>query len=125
MYLLAVTVAAYLIDCAVKDASRNPYERIVRVAGPNLPGIAAPDASKILAGLRRRGLAVAERPRWTLAADEVIDGILAGTWSFYIEVGAYDRVNVVVATAPSERPYLKAESDVDTPDQLLFLPQCR
>ena len=120
-----MTVADYLIDCAVKDVSRNPYERIVRVAGPNLPGIVAPDASRLLAGLRRRGLPLAERPRWTLAAEEVIEGILAGTWSFYIEVGAYDRIYVEVATAPSQRPYLKAETDLDTPDQLLFLPQCR
>ena len=115
----------YLIDCVVKESSLGPYERIVCVGGPNLPDVVPPDASKILAGLRRRGLAIAERPRWTLAADEVIEGILAGRWSFYIQVGAYDTVYVVVATAPSQRPYLKAESDLDTPDQLLFLPQCR
>jgi hypothetical protein len=120
-----MTVAQYLIDCALRDPSRGPYERIVGVGGPNLPGVSPPDASKILAGLRRRGLAVVERPRWTLTADDAIDGILAGRWSFYIQVGAYDAINVVVAMAPSERPYLKTESDLDTPDQLLFLPQCR
>jgi hypothetical protein len=118
-------VERYLIDCVVTDSSRGPYERIVSVGGPNMPDVSPPDASKLLAGLRRRGLAVAERPRWRLAVDDAIEGALAGRWSFYIESGAYDAVNVVVATAPSQRPYLKAESDLDTPDQLLFLARCR
>jgi len=37
----------------------------------------------------------------------------------------YDVVNVVVATSPSGHLYLKTEMDADTPDQLLFLPECR
>jgi hypothetical protein len=32
---------------------------------------------------------------------------------------------VQVATSPSGRRYLKTEVDPDTPDELLFLPQCR
>jgi hypothetical protein len=37
----------------------------------------------------------------------------------------YDEVNVQVATSPDGRLYLKTEADQDTPDELLFLPQCR
>ena len=119
------TVERYLIDCVVKDPSLGPYERIVSLGGPNMPDVIPPDASRILAGLRRRGLTIAEQPRWTLPVADVIDGILAARWSFCIQVGAYDTVAIVVATSPSQRSYLKAESDLDTPDQLLFLPQCR
>ena len=114
-----------MIDCVTKDDRLGPYERIVGVGGPNLPGVTPPDLSKLVAGLRRRGLAVSDRPRWTLPADEAIAGILSGQWTFYIQSGAYDTVNVHVATSPSGRAYLKAEVDLDTPDELLFLPPCR
>jgi len=57
--------------------------------------------------------------------DEAITGILGGRWSFYIQLGVYDVVNVQVATSPEGRFYLKTEADQDTPDELLFLPQCR
>jgi len=44
---------------------------------------------------------------------------------FFVEVGMYDVVSVEVAKSPSGHPYLKTELDADTPDQLLFLPECR
>ena len=103
----------------------DAYRRIVCVGGPNLPGIPPPDTSRVVAGLRRRGMAVTERPRWTLSTDEAIEGILGGRWSFYIQLGVYDVVNVAVATSPAGRFYLKTEADQDTPDELLFLPRCR
>ena len=71
----AVT-ARLLIDCVTKDEKMGAYQRIVRVGGPNLPGIPPPDTSRVVAGLRRRGMAVTERPRWTLSTDEAIAGIL-------------------------------------------------
>jgi Protein of unknown function (DUF3892) len=120
----AVT-ARLLIDCVTKDEKMGAYQRIVRVGGPNLPGIPSPDTSRVVAGLRRRGLAVTERPRWALSTAEAIAGILNGKWTFYIQVGAYDEVNVQVATSPAGHFYLKTEADQDTPDELLFLPQCR
>ena len=120
----AVT-ARLQIDCVTIDEKMDVYQRIVRVGGPNLPGVPPPDTSRVVAELRRRGLSVTERPRWTLSTDEAITGTLGGRWSFYIQLGVYDVVNVQVATSPEGRFYLKTEADQDTPDELLFLPQCR
>ena len=39
--------------------------------------------------------------------------------------GPYGTVDVQVATSPSGLLYLRTEADQDTPDELLFLPQCR
>jgi hypothetical protein len=116
---------AYLIDCVAKDETLGPYDRVVAVSGPNLPGAVPPDTSRLVAGLRRRGLSTVARPRWTLSLDEAVDGILDGRWTFYIQWGAYDTVGVHVATSPSGRPYLKTDMDQSTPDELLALPQCR
>lgn len=113
------------IDCVKKDHRLNPYQRIRRIGGPNLPGVSPPNASKLLAKLKKRGLTVSERPRWNLPLDDAIQGVLDGKWSFFIQVDAYDMVNVEVATSPSGHLYLKTEVDRDTPDQLLFLPECR
>jgi len=116
--------ARLLIDCITVDQTVDAYRRIVRVGGPNLPGITPPDSSRLAAELRRRGIAVTGRPRWTLSTDEAIEGVRAGTWSFYIQPGVYDAVNVVVATSPAGRFYLKTEVDQETPDELLFLRRC-
>lgn len=112
------------IDCVAKDDRLNPYARIRRIGGPNLPGVPPPDGSKVVAALRRRGLAVLERPRWSLPLDDAIAGVLNGTWSFFIELGVYDLVDVEVATSPSGELYLKTVVDPDTPEELLFLPDC-
>jgi uncharacterized protein DUF3892 len=112
------------IDCVTKDNRLDPYARIRRIGGPNLPGIDAPDGSRVVAALRKRGLTVTERPRWSLPVDEAIEGVLNGTWIFFIELGGYDLVDVEVATSPSGRLYLKTVADLDTPDELLFLPEC-
>jgi hypothetical protein len=80
------------IDCVTKDARLNPYAQIRRIGGPNLPGVAPPDGSRVVAALRRRGLPVLERPRWA-AVGRCVEGVLNGTWSFFIELGA-DLVDV-------------------------------
>jgi len=108
-----------------KDNQLDPYARIRRIGGPNLPGVSPPDGSRIAAALRKRGLAIIERPRWNLPLNDAIEGVLNGTWSFFIELGVYDLVDVEVATSPSGVLYLKTEVDYDTPDELLFLPDCR
>jgi hypothetical protein len=113
------------IDCVTIDETMDPYRRIVGVGGPNLPGIPPPDTSRILAELRRRGLLRVESPRWTLSADEAIEGVRGGKWSFYIHLGAYDVVDVEVATSPAGRFYLKTAVDRDTPEELMFLARCR
>lgn len=113
------------IDCVDKDGRLGPYERVLGVGGPNLPGVTPPDASALVSHLRRRGVTTSDRPRWTLPLDSAIQGVLDGRWSFFVQLGVYDTVNVEVATSPSGRLYLRTEVDQDTPDELLFLPQCR
>ena len=56
--------------------------------------------------------------------DEAIQGVLDGKWNFFVEIGMYDVVNVELAKSPSGHLYLKTEMDANTPDQLLFLPEC-
>ena len=113
------------IDCTQKDHRLDVYERIRRVGGPNVPGTLPPDASKFVSELRRRGLPVSERRRWNLPVGDAIQGVLEGKWSFFIELGAYDIVGVEVGESPSGHLYLKTEVDQDTPDQLLYLAECR
>lgn len=113
------------VDCVVKDNRLDPYARIRSVGGPNLPGVPPPDGSAVVAALKRRGLTVVERPRWRLSIDEAIAGVLDGKWNFFIELNVYDLVDLEVATSPSGVLYLKTAVDHDTPDELLFLPQCR
>lgn len=118
--------ALLLIDCVSKDHRLNPYERVQRVGGPNTPGVSAPDASRFVAGLRKRGFAMSERPRWSLLLAEAVRGVLEDKWNFFIYFGAHQEiVHVEVAQSPSGYLYLKTEMDHDTPDELLFLPECR
>jgi len=79
----------------------------------------------MMTALRERRTVTAQKRRWNLAVDEAIAGVLEGKWTFFIELGVYDTVNVEVATSPSGHQYLKSEVDPDTPDQLLALPECR
>jgi hypothetical protein len=113
------------IDCIDKDEQLSPYQRVKRVGGPNLPGVPPPDASRFVSELQKRGLAIRDRPRWTLPLEDAIQGVLNGKWSFFIQLGAYDTVDVQVATSPSGHLYFKTDADQDTPDELLFLPKCR
>jgi len=115
-----------LIDCVSKDDRLTPYERIKRIGGPNTPEVSPPDGSRLVAGLRKRGFAISERPRWSLLPSEAIQGILEARWNFFIYYGAHQEiVRVEVAKSPSGHLYLKTEMDHDTPDELLFLPECR
>ena len=115
------------IDCVSLDERLDPYARIRRVGGPNTPGVTPPDASKLVTGLRRRGLAIRGTPqtRWSLSVEDAIQGVLDRKFTFLVQFGSYDLVNIEVATSPSGLLYLKAEVDRDTPDHLLFLPPCR
>ena len=119
-----LVVIRLLIDCVEKDDRLDPYERVRGVGGPNLPGVAPPDASRLLSALRKRGVAIRDGPRWRLPVDDAIRGVLDGKFAFFIQ-GVYDTVNVQVATSPSGLLYLRTEVDQDAPDELLFLPRCR
>lgn len=113
-----------LIDCVEKDDRLGPYERVLGVGGPNLPGVDPPDASRLVAALQRRGVSIRDRPRWRLPVDAAIEGMLEGRWTFFIQ-GVYDTVNLQVARSPSGLLYLRTETEQDTPDELMFLPHCR
>lgn len=113
------------IDCVEKDDRLGPYERVRGVGGPNLPGVSPPDASRFTSELRKRGVAISDRPRWTLSLGDAIQGVLDGRWSFFIQLGVYGTVDVQVATSPGGHLYLKTEVDQDAPDELMFLPPCR
>ena len=116
----------FLVDCVGKDTCLSPYARIQRIGGPNSPDVPGPDESTLIAGLRHRGLAVADRPRWSLSVADAIEGVLEGRWGFFIYFGAHQEVvNLEVASSPTGELYLKTEIDRDTPDELLFLPECR
>ena len=114
-----------LIDCVTLDGKKDPYHRVVRVGGPNFPGVSPPDSSRVAVELRRRGLAVYEAPRWTLSAEEAIEGIRNGKWNFRVQSGAHHALDVQVATSPGGRLYLKTEADDDVPHELLCLSPCR
>jgi hypothetical protein len=113
------------IDCVSKDDRLNPYERIRRVGGFNSPDVEAPDASRLITNLRKRGVPIKTRQRWSLPLDEAIRGVLDRKWDFYVQCGPHEMVAVEVARSPTGQLYLKTEVDADTPDQLLFLPECR
>jgi hypothetical protein len=113
------------IDCVTRDDRLSPYERIQRVGGMSVPGLTVPDGSTIIAHLRKRGLAVKEKPRWNLSIREAIEGVVDGKWSFYVELDMRGVLNVQVARTSSGTLYLKTETDRDTPDHLLCLPLCR
>ncbi len=88
------------ISCINKSDRMNPWERILRVGGVN------PDGQ-----------------RWRLSLTDAIDGIKAGKWTFFVSVGGH-RVDVVIAKSRFGNEYLKTVPDVDSPDNLLSLPEC-
>jgi len=47
-------------------------------ADPTYSGTPAPDASKFVAELRKRGLPVTQSRRWSLPVDEAIQALLDG-----------------------------------------------
>ena len=89
------------IDCINKSDRPNPHERITHVGGPNPNGT-----------------------RWKLTQEKAIQGIRAGTWSFFVRRGV-SAVEVVVAVSRWGHYYLKTQADGEMPDNLLSLPECR
>ena len=89
----------FRITCINKDDRQSPYERILRVGGY---GTSA----------------------WTLTQREVIQRIKADEESFYVERPTGDRVMVIVARSRFGNDYIKTETDGDSPNNLLSLPEC-
>jgi len=87
------------VSCIRKSDRQDPYSRIEAVGG----------GGSLLT-------------MWTLSLDDAIKGIESGTLKLYTHVGGHKR-NIVVATRLLGK-YLRTEADIDTPDNLLSLPQC-
>jgi len=65
---------------------------------------------------------------WKLTQDQAISYIEDGTYVFYIERPAGQRIDVIVAVGAeggkSLHKYLKTTADREQPDKLLSLPTC-
>jgi len=86
------------ISCINKNNRSGAYERIENVGG------------------------IHNGSRWKYSLNDAIRYTENGTYSFYTSVGGHVR-NVIVASRNGVK-YLKTESDSDTPDNLLSLPEC-
>lgn len=89
------------IECITKSDRYNAWERIRAVGGRNLGST-----------------------NWTMSQEDAIRAIENGTYSFYVERPAGDRVAVIVATSAYGNKYLKTTADGDQPNNLLSLPEC-
>jgi hypothetical protein len=92
---------SHRVECINKTDRYNPHERIRSIGGRNGDGT-----------------------RWKLSQADAIRGIEDGTWAFYVERPAGDRVPVVVAVSAAGNKYLKTVADGDQPNNLLSLPEC-
>ncbi len=88
------------IRCINKDDRFNPHERIQYVGGVNPDGGA-----------------------WKITQPRAIQYIEDGEISFYVKAMNGHSVWVIVASRNGVK-YLKTENDGDTPDNLLYLPEC-
>lgn len=88
------------IKCINKSDRTNIHERILNVGGTN------PDGTI-----------------WKISETEAINGIEAGTWTFYVSNGV-SKVNVIIAKSAAGYKYLKTEADNSLSNNLLNLPEC-
>ena len=88
----------FQISCINKTNRSSPYECISHVGG------------------------ISGGTSWKLTLSDAIYSIEIGKYAFYTSVAGHIR-NVIVASRNGSK-YLKTESDHDTPDNLLSLPEC-
>jgi hypothetical protein len=88
------------IDCVARIDRASPHHRI-----------------RAIGGLGRDGL------HWRLSEEAAIAAIEGGRATFYLERPKGRRIDVVVGQGLG-KAYLKAASDLDSPDALLSLPDC-
>ncbi len=90
-------MGTYRITCIHKDERKNPHERIQFVG---------------LEGSSQR-----------YEQQEIVRFIDSGAHRFYVQRGG-STAWVITATSPYGNRYIKTESDGETPNNLLSLPEC-
>jgi len=88
------------IDCVVPSDNASPHHRIRSIGGRGRDG-----------------------KNWRLSEEAAIAAIEFDRASFYVEWPKGHRLDVLVAQGLGKQ-YLKAESDGESPDRLLALPEC-
>jgi hypothetical protein len=88
------------IDCVVRTDSVSPHHRVRAIGGHGRDG-----------------------RDWRLSEEAAIAAIEYERASFYVEWPKGHRLDVLVAQGLGKR-YLRAESDGESPDRLLALPEC-
>jgi hypothetical protein len=91
---------AIRVDCIDRSARGSPYHRIRAIGGLGPDGL-----------------------RWRLSEDAAIAALDEERVAFYIERPMGHRVEIVPAQGLGKR-YIKTESDGESPDCLLELPDC-
>ena len=87
------------IECINKVDRFNPWDRITHVGGST-------------------------GRNWKITQQQAIAFIENGEWDFWVEVPNGDSVWVVVTTSPYGNKFIKTQSDGDSPNNLLSLPEC-
>ena len=88
------------VDCAIRTDRVSPHHRLRAIGGRGRDG-----------------------DPWRLSEEAAIAAIEDGRATFYVEWPKGRRVDVVVAQGLG-KTYLKAETDRESPDLLLGLPDC-
>lgn len=88
------------VECIVRTERVSPHHRIRAIGGRGRDG-----------------------ETWRLSEEAVIEAIDNERAAFYLEWPVGHRVEIVAAHGLGKR-YLKAETDGESPDQLLSLPDC-
>ena len=62
--------------------------------------------------------------RWKKTQEQVIGDIESNTNQYFVKVGGYREVNIIVAKSAWGNKYIKTTDDGEQPNNLLSLPEC-
>jgi hypothetical protein len=88
------------IQCINKSDRSNAHERIINCGG------------------------VSGTARWKKTQVQIINDIESRTTGYFVKVGSYREVDVIVATSRFGNKYIKTTEDGEMPNNLLSLPEC-